>query len=71
MLRAYRQNNYTGIVEGYIVETGLAFVITLDYNKLKNIFKSKEERVKKREIRKRNRQMEDPNEEKTSTESSS
>lgn len=40
-LRAYRQNEYFGVVDGYIVETGLRFVVTLDYDKFADIFRKK------------------------------
>ncbi|MBL7737428.1 MAG: translocation/assembly module TamB, partial [Chitinophagaceae bacterium] len=38
MLRAYRKNNYEGQLDGYIIETGLNFIITLDYNRFREIF---------------------------------
>lgn len=57
MLRAYRTNNYTGALEGYIIETGVSFIITLDYDKLSEIFLSKEEREKKKEVRQHNRSL--------------
>ncbi len=41
MLRAYRKNGYQGVLEGYVVETGVGFVITLDYNEFKEIFRHK------------------------------
>jgi translocation and assembly module TamB len=41
MLRAYRKNEYEGVVEGYIIETGLSFIITVDYNKFAEIFRKK------------------------------
>jgi hypothetical protein len=56
MLRAYRKNDYQGILEGYIVETGVGFVITLDYNKFKDIFLSQKERERRREQRRAERQ---------------
>ena len=62
MLRAYRTNDYTGAVEGYVIETGLSFIITLDYNKLSEIFKSKKEKEKRREIRRYNKQMKNEDE---------
>ena len=40
-LRAYRKNDYDDIVEGYVVETGMGFIITVDYNKFGEIFKKK------------------------------
>ena len=36
MLRAYRRNEYD--IEGYIIETGLSFIISVDYNTFKQIF---------------------------------
>ncbi len=45
MLRAYRKNEYFGVVDGYIIETGLRFIVTLDYDKFVDIFRKKK-RVK-------------------------
>jgi translocation and assembly module TamB len=58
MLRAYRKNEYQGIIDGYIIETGVGFVITLDYNKFKNLFISKRERERRREQRRLQREAE-------------
>ena len=55
MLRAYRKNDYTDIVEGYVIETGIGFIISVDYNKFNELFTTKEQRRKKRQIRKENR----------------
>lgn len=38
MLRAYRRNDYSGDIEGYVIETGLSFIISVDYNTFKQIF---------------------------------
>jgi len=57
LLRAYRKNDYTGEIEGYVIETGVGFIITVDYNKFSQIFSSKAQRRKKREIRKDNRKI--------------
>lgn len=54
-LRAYRKNEYQGVIDGYIIETGVGFIITLDYNKLKEIFQKKKlerQRLKRRQERK-------------------
>ena len=40
-LRAYRVNEYQVALQGEVVETGLGFIITLDYNKFKEIIGSK------------------------------
>jgi translocation and assembly module TamB len=40
-LRAYRRNNFQSdqaIVEGYVIETGVGFVVTVDYNTLQEMF---------------------------------
>lgn len=44
MVRVYQRSDYQGVLEGYVVETGVGFIITLDYNKLKDIFRKKKER---------------------------
>jgi Uncharacterized protein conserved in bacteria len=53
MLRAYRKNEYQGVLDGYIIETGVGFAITLDYNRFRNLFLSKKQREKRREERRR------------------
>ena len=55
MLRAYRKNDYTDIMEGYVIETGIGFIISVDFNKFNELFTTKEQRRKKRQIRKENR----------------
>jgi hypothetical protein len=45
MLRFYRKNQYEGIVDGYIIETGLGFVMSVDYNKFSQILHRKKQRV--------------------------
>ncbi|HVE60218.1 MAG TPA: translocation/assembly module TamB domain-containing protein, partial [Chitinophagaceae bacterium] len=52
MLRFYRKNEYEGLVDGYVIETGLGFILTVDYNRFREIFQSKEKRKEKRELRK-------------------
>jgi hypothetical protein len=39
LLRGYRKNDYQAILDGYIIETGVGFIITLDYNTFANIFR--------------------------------
>ena len=41
MLRFYRKNEYEGIVDGYIVESGLSFIISVDYNRVADIIRKK------------------------------
>jgi hypothetical protein len=56
MLRFYRKNDYQGVVDGYIIETGLGFIMTVDYNRFREIIhakrirKEREERQKAREL---------------------
>ena len=45
-VRAYRKNLYQVALQGQVIETGLAFIITFDYNKFKELFHSRRE-VKK------------------------
>ena len=59
MLRAYRKNEYQGVVEGYLIETGAGFIFTLDYNEFRDLFARKTEEDKKlRRIEKENRKQE-------------
>ena len=38
LLRVYRKNEFEGVVEGFVVETGIGFAISLEYDKFKEIF---------------------------------
>jgi hypothetical protein len=38
MTRIYRKNELEDIVEGYVVETGVSFIITVEYNKFRSLF---------------------------------
>ena len=33
LIRGYRKNDYEAVVEGFVIETGLKFIISVDYNK--------------------------------------
>jgi hypothetical protein len=49
MVRAYRKNQYQAVVEGQVVETGVSFILTFDYNRLKEIFgRTREEKLEER-----------------------
>ncbi len=51
MLRAYRKDEYQVALQGQIVETGIGFIITLDYDKFREIFqKAKKEKKKNNEV---------------------
>jgi hypothetical protein len=56
MLRVYRKNEYQGVIEGYVLETGVSFIITVDYNKLRELFLSRGQRQERRERRQQRRQ---------------
>jgi hypothetical protein len=46
MVRFYRKNEYEGVVDGYIIETGLSFIISVDYNRFRDLLrKRKNQRV--------------------------
>jgi hypothetical protein len=46
-IRAYRVNKYQVALQGEVVETGIAFIITLDYDKFRELFhKSKTQKPK-------------------------
>ncbi len=53
LLQAYRRNNYEGVAEGQVIETGLSFILNYDYNRLKEIF---ENHKAAKEVRKKNKQ---------------
>lgn len=46
LLRAYRRDRFI-VIQGQIIETGLGFTLTVDYNKFKEVFQ-REEKNKKR-----------------------
>jgi len=39
ILRAYRRNQYEAILDGYFIETGLAFSLSMEYNKFNELLK--------------------------------
>ena len=46
MVRVYRKNEYQVALAGQVVETGLAFVVTMSYNKFRELFlKSREDKA--------------------------
>lgn len=46
-LRAYRKNEYQVALQGQIVETGVGFIITLDYDKFREIFQKSRDRSRR------------------------
>ncbi len=45
-LRAYRKNQYQVALQGQVIETGVGFIITMDYNKFKEIFRKRKRNSK-------------------------
>lgn len=41
LFSAYRKNQYQAILDGFVVETGVAFTLTLDYEAFKELFEKK------------------------------
>lgn len=62
MLKAYRKNEYQVALQGQIIETGVGFVITLDYNEFKDLLRR---RKRNREFRRTQRAIQ--NEQTTTT----
>jgi hypothetical protein len=40
-VRAYRRNYDEGALQGFVTETGLNFIVSLDYNRFKNVFRKR------------------------------
>lgn len=38
LVRAYRKNQYQAVLQGFIIETGVSFIVTLEYDKVKELF---------------------------------
>ena len=51
-VRAYRINKYQVALQGEVVETGVAFIITLDYNKFSELFHRNETKKATKKIKK-------------------
>jgi TamB, inner membrane protein subunit of TAM complex len=53
LVRAYRKNQYEAVVEGEVVETGVSFILTFDYDKFRELFgRTKPETFEARKIQK-------------------
>ncbi|HYK75750.1 MAG TPA: translocation/assembly module TamB domain-containing protein [Daejeonella sp.] len=48
LLRAYQKNEYEVALQGQVIETGIGFVLTMDYNQFKEIFAKTSKGAKKR-----------------------
>lgn len=53
-LRAYRKNQYQVALQGQIVETGVGFIMTIDYNEFKEIFQRAKENKRRKKLEKAN-----------------
>ncbi len=57
MVRAYRKNQYEVALQGQVIETGVAFIITMDYNRFRELFhRTEEEKELKRKMRERKKE---------------
>lgn len=41
LMRAYKKTQFEVILDGYVIETGVAFIVTLDYDKFRDLFGKK------------------------------
>ena len=58
MMRGYRKNQYELVVEGQVIETGLSFILTLDYNHFKEIFgRTRAQRMEERKLTRDNKKI--------------
>ncbi|WPO76888.1 translocation/assembly module TamB domain-containing protein [Flavobacterium sp. KACC 22761] len=65
MLRAYRKNEYQVAVEGQVIETGIAFIITMSYNKFRELFhrsEAEKEMIREEKLRKERQKQKDKEE---------
>jgi len=52
LVRVYQTNQYEADFEGQVIETGMSFILSFDYNELKELFSTRKEA---KEIRKKNK----------------
>jgi len=64
LIRGYRKNDYEAVVEGFVVETGLKFIISVDYNRFKQIFQKSGARKERRAQKKAEKEAEKQEKEK-------
>ena len=43
MIRVYRKDQYETVVQAQVVETGVSFILTFDYNKFRELFENRKE----------------------------
>lgn len=44
MIRAYRRNQYEVVLDGFVVETGVGFVVTMDYYRFRQLFTNRKKK---------------------------
>lgn len=47
LLRFFRRNQYEGVVDGYIIENGISFILSVDYNRFREILRGRRQRVER------------------------
>jgi hypothetical protein len=54
MIRVYRKDQYESVVEGQVVETGLSFILTFDYDQFRELFENRKavKKIKKQKGKK-------------------
>jgi hypothetical protein len=54
MIRVYRKDQYESVVEGQVVETGLSFILTFDYDQFRELFENRKavKKIKKQKAKK-------------------
>ena len=45
MVRAYKKTQFEVILDGYIIESGLAFIVTMDFDKFNELFRKKSKKI--------------------------
>ncbi len=46
LIRAYRINEYDALIEGHVIETGIGFIINVDYDHFREVLRGKKAKVK-------------------------
>ncbi|MBC8051678.1 MAG: translocation/assembly module TamB [Sphingobacteriaceae bacterium] len=64
LLRAYRKDQYLVAVEGQVIETGLSFILNMDYNRFREIFRRRNAEEKRLQDAQKTAAKEVKNEEK-------
>ena len=54
LIRVYRLNEYESVIDGQVIETGMSFILTFDYDKISEIFTGRKEAKR---IRKHNKKI--------------